>query len=66
MPGRTTIVVAHRLRTIRHATKIALIRHGEIAEFGSHMELMAIDGAYKHLVKLQELVRESKDVSAAP
>ena len=55
--GRTTIVVAHRLSTIKRANSIAVISEGKITEQGTHEELMALDGTYKHLYSLQ--VRES-------
>jgi ATP-binding cassette subfamily B protein len=51
--GRTTIVVAHRLSTIRRADEIAVIRSGEIAEQGTHDELMAKGGIYSKLYSLQ-------------
>ena len=47
--GRTTIVVAHRLSTIRNADKIVVINKGRIEESGSHDELIALDGIYKKL-----------------
>ncbi|MBR6796317.1 MAG: ABC transporter ATP-binding protein [Clostridia bacterium] len=48
--GRTTIVVAHRLSTIRHADSIAVIDEGEVKEYGTHDELLNIEnGAYKTL-----------------
>lgn len=51
--GRTTIVVAHRLSTIRSADSIALISEGTIAEQGTHEELMARNGQYAELYRLQ-------------
>ena len=52
--GRTTIVVAHRLSTIRNADNILLIDKGQVRESGSHEELMNIEnGEYKHLYKAQ-------------
>ncbi|CAM6099772.1 unnamed protein product [Calypogeia fissa] len=56
MLGRTTIVVAHQLSTIRNANTIAVVQHGQIVEKGTHQELICReDGAYSALVRLQEL-----------
>ena len=51
--GRTSIIIAHRLQTIREADKIVVLTHGEIREIGSHEELMALGGVYKTLYELQ-------------
>jgi len=51
--GRTTIVVAHRLSTIKRANSIAVIAEGKIIEQGTHEELMALGGTYKNLYSLQ-------------
>ncbi len=51
--GRTTLVVAHRLSTIRNADEIAVVMDGKITERGTHEELMAQNGTYKSLYSLQ-------------
>ena len=51
--GRTTLVVAHRLSTIRNADEIAVVINGEITERGTHEALMSAGGVYKDLYSLQ-------------
>ena len=51
--GRTTIVVAHRLSTVKNADKIAVVSDGRITELGKHEELVALNGAYASLYRLQ-------------
>ena len=51
--GRTTLVVAHRLSTIRNADEIAVVINGQITEQGTHEELIAKNGTYKKLYSLQ-------------
>jgi ATP-binding cassette subfamily B protein len=50
--GRTVLVVAHRLATIRDADRILVLHHGELAEEGMHAELVARDGLYARLARL--------------
>ena len=53
MQGRTTFMIAHRLATIRNADLILVLHHGEVAERGTHDELLARGGLYKQLSDLQ-------------
>ncbi len=62
--GRTTLMIAHRLSTLRKANKIIVVDKGEIIEFGSHDELMAQEGKYFKLIEIQSLsekIREGKE-----
>ncbi|CAL9248274.1 unnamed protein product [Arabidopsis halleri] len=62
--GRTTIVIAHRLSTLRNADVICVIQNGHIVETGSHEELLErIDGHYSSLVRLQQMKNEESDVN---
>lgn len=51
--GKTVVIVAHRLSTVRHADQIVVIDNGRIVETGTHESLTALRGAYYHLVKNQ-------------
>ena len=53
MAGRTSLVIAHRLSTVRHADNILVFNHGKIVESGTHEELIARGGTYKLLVETQ-------------
>jgi putative ABC transport system ATP-binding protein len=52
--GRTAIIIAHRLTTIRDADRIAVIRHGELVELGNHTALVGQDGLYASLYRAYE------------
>lgn len=58
MEGRTSIVIAHRLSTVRHADQIVVLQNGRIVETGDHENLMALQGEYAKFVRLQWLAEE--------
>jgi ATP-binding cassette, subfamily B, bacterial len=70
MVGRTSFMIAHRLSTVRHADQILVLEHGQIAERGSHEELVAAGGTYEQLYEAQTRERKSqgkrKQRQAAP
>ena len=51
--GKTVVVVAHRLSTVKNAHQIAVLEKGQLVELGNHEELTALKGAYYNLVKNQ-------------
>lgn len=56
MKNRTSLVIAHRLSTIRNADVIIVLRKGEIVEKGNHQELIDLDGYYKSLCEIQQVI----------
>lgn len=59
MKGRTTLVIAHRLSTIERADSIVAMEHGRVAEQGAHAELLARDGLYAKLYRMQYALEHS-------
>ena len=62
MEGRTTIFISHRVSTVRNADKIAVLHHGQIVEYGTHDELIAMNGYYFDLYNKQLLEEELETV----
>jgi len=67
MKGRTTLVVAHRLSTIRNVDRIYVLVNGQVAEEGSHDELLARNGEFARIYNLQFAIEDAshEDMSAA-
>ncbi|XP_052174976.1 ABC transporter B family member 11-like [Diospyros lotus] len=64
MNNRTTVIVAHRLSTVRNADMIAVIHRGKLVEKGSHSELLENpEGAYSQLIRLQEVNKDSEQAA---
>ena len=61
--GRTTIVVAHRLSTIKNADEIAVIANGKIMEKGTHSELIELGGIYEKLYNMQFRAKELESIA---
>jgi len=62
MQGRTTIFISHRVSTVRNADRIAVLHGGRIVEFGTHDELLALNGYYTDLYSKQLLEEELAEV----
>jgi ATP-binding cassette, subfamily B, bacterial MsbA len=66
MAGRTTLVIAHRLSTVRRADRIVVIENGTVSDVGSHDDLMTHLGTYRRLYDLQFLDLELPKIGATP
>ena len=64
MSGRTVVVIAHRLSTVRRADRIVVLENGAIADIGSHEELMQKLGTYRRLHDLQFIDLETPRIGA--
>jgi ABC-type multidrug transport system fused ATPase/permease subunit len=62
--GRTTLVIAHRLSTVRNADRIIAMEAGCIREIGTHTELLAADGLYRRLYEMQFARKEEGPADA--
>ena len=56
MVQRTTLVIAHRLSTVRHVDSIVVLEAGRVLETGSHEELLRREGPYRRMIEAQELL----------
>ena len=68
LENRTSIIIAHRLSTVRNADRIVVIDHGEIVEMGNHQQLMEKGGRYSHLytMRFRDLETEAESKPASP
>jgi len=64
MRGRTTFVIAQRLRTVKMADEIVVLQEGRVVERGRHEELLARDGVYRQIYDLE--LRDQEEALAAP
>ena len=64
MDGRTTFVIAQRLRTVKMADQILVIQDGQVVERGRHNELLRRDGIYRQIYDLE--LRDQEEALAAP
>jgi subfamily B ATP-binding cassette protein MsbA len=65
MQNRTTVIIAHRLSTVKHADLICVLENGKIVESGNHNELMEKRGLYRKLIDMQQLGGDANSVETA-
>lgn len=66
MLGRSTVVIAHRLSSIRNADIIAVLQEGLLVEHGTHDELIRVDGSYADLIRFQETAKPARRYICKP
>ena len=59
--AKTTIVIAHRISTLQKADHIAVLTDGELTEYGTHDELLALGGFYAHINEKQQLEQQLQE-----
>ena len=65
-PGKTALVIAHRLSTLRKADRLVVLDRGQVVEIGQHEELLARQGAYHALYEAQNRQNEDEAGAAPP
>ncbi|MBK9055781.1 MAG: hypothetical protein IPL78_34235 [Chloroflexi bacterium] len=65
MPGRTTIIIAHRVQTLMQANQVLVLDKGRMAQYGSPTELLAQPGSFQRLYDLQSRIEEEVEAEVA-
>ena len=65
IPGRTTIIIAHRIQTVMDADLILVLEKGHVVQCGQHEELVHSDGPYQQIYKLQALIEDELEQDLA-